>query len=71
MSEVQAVLFKKDLITPREAKIWLRNNNLKAIKKVHATKNLYRYRINNPRKYKRMRYKKINNFISFIIGFKK
>ena len=70
MSEVQAVLFNKHLITKKKAREWLKRNKMQPIKKVHTTKNLYRYRINPPKKYKKFRYKKINDHMSFIIGFK-
>ena len=66
-SEIQAVLFKNT--TTENARKWLSKKKLKPIKRVHKTKNYYRYRINNPKKYKRMRFKKINENISFIIGF--
>lgn len=70
MSEIQAVLFNKHMVTTKQAEKWLKDNKIKPMKRVHKTKNLLRYRIRLPSKYKRMRYKKINSFVSFIIGFK-
>lgn len=66
-SEIQAVLFKD--WTTIKARKWLAKKKLKPIKRVHKTNIFYRYRLKNPNKYKKFRLKKINNNISFIIGF--
>ncbi len=71
MSEIQAVLFEKKVWDSKMARKWLKKNKMKPIKKVHKTKNLLRYRLRSPRKYKRFRMKSIPKFsLKFVIGFK-
>lgn len=72
MSKVQAVLFYKNQWTTKEARKWLKDNDFKPIKRVHKTKNRLRYRIMNPRLFKRfriMRRKHGNKKLEFVIGF--
>jgi hypothetical protein len=71
MSEVESIIFDKKRWTPLHARRWMKEHYFAPIKKVHKTKNFYRYRINNPEKYKRYINKSIsNNGIKLIIGFK-
>lgn len=71
MSETQAVLFKiKDGWTSMKARNWLKKNNLKAIKKVHKTGSLLRYRIKEP-EYKYYITKSQKNGINIVIGSNK
>ena len=67
-SKIQAIIFKKDNYTPKEAKAYLKQHNLKAIKKVHTTDNFYRYRLQEPSIFKRFRTLKRNGF-DLIIGY--
>ena len=71
MSQIQAVLFKKSKFnSSSEARKALKAMKIKPMKRVHITDKYYRYRINDPKKYKRMRIKKGKDF-DLIIGFKK
>ena len=63
MSQIQAVLFKRSKFkNATEARKALKGMKLKAIKRVDVTDNYYRYRINDPKKYKRMRFKRGKDF---------
>lgn len=70
-AETQAVLFKSKNWTPTKARVWLRKHKYKPIKRVDRTKNLLRYRLQPPKKYKRFitQKSKNNKSISFIVGF--
>lgn len=68
-SHIQAVLFDKDRFDSKSARKWLSKNNLTAMKRVHKTDKYLRYRINDPKRYKRMRTKGIDNGVKFILGF--
>lgn len=67
-SDIHSVLFRKDKYDTRSARSRLKNHNLKPIKKVHTTKNFYRYRIRDPTLFKSFMTKKIDD-IELIIGF--
>lgn len=70
-SEIQAVLFDKNLWNQSQAMIWLKKHHISPLKKVHVTKRFLRYRINDPKQYKRLRTDKLAHFgIDLIIGFK-
>lgn len=48
MADIQAIIFDKRLPfewTPDTARAWLQKHGYEPIKRVHATKNFYRYRI--------------------------
>lgn len=45
---VQSIHFKKALWTVKGAKKWLRDNQIKPMKKEHLTENEIRFRIINP-----------------------
>lgn len=69
-SSIQSVLFDKKIFTTTEARAWLKRNDLKPIKRVDITKNLLRYRIQNPNKFKRFRIIEVSNStVKFVIGF--
>lgn len=70
MSEVQAILFDRNYWLPSEAEGWINLHNYRPIKAMHTSKNYYRFRIQNPDKFKRLRTLKIGNYISFIVGFR-
>lgn len=44
------IIFLKTKFTTRQARRYLKKNNLKAIKKVHITDRYYRYKINKGKK---------------------
>lgn len=70
MSELQAVLFPKKNFNTTQARKWLKDNDLKQLKRVDKTEHLLRYRITEPKKYKSFITKKIKKGILLVIGFK-
>ena len=71
MSKTQAVLFKVDKgWTAPKARAWLKKNKFKAIKKVHKSGNLLRYRILEPT-FKSYITKSKKNGINLVIGINK
>ncbi len=71
MSEIQAILFEKRYWKISEAKKWLKEHKFKPLK-YDITKNLYRFRLIDPKKFKKFRIKKFAfGLISFVFGFKK
>lgn len=70
MSEIQAVLFDRELWIPRIARIWLKHHELIPIKRVHITDDKLRYRIHEP-DYDSFITKKLADGIELIIGFRK
>ena len=71
MSEIQSVLFSRKNWKSKDARKWLDKKKLKRMKKVDKTENYLRYRINDPKKYKRFITKSESNGIKLIIGFRK
>lgn len=69
-SEIQAVIFDRRRFTTDRARKWLKEHNLKAIKRVDKKGNQLRYRLRSPSRYKRFITKKTSKAISFIIGFR-
>ena len=70
MSEIQAVIFEKKYFTPDKARYWLKKHKIKRMKKVRITKNYYRYRITNPKKYKNFIIKPIyKDNVKLVIGY--
>lgn len=65
---IQAVLFGKNTWTTKQASNWLKSHGYHPIKKVHETVNYYRYRINEPEKYNKLRIKHLPDDIHLIIG---
>ena len=70
MSNIQAVLFDVDKWSATKARSWLKNKKLNRIKRVHRKGNYLRYRIQDPRKYKKFITKNTKKSIKLIIGFK-
>lgn len=68
-SEVQAVIFDRHMWTTDQARDWLKKNDFVRLKRVDQTKNHYRYRITDPKKYARFTMKKTSVGISFVIGW--
>lgn len=48
MSKIQSIIFNKNMYTDKEAEEWIKDHGIKPIKKVHLSKNYYRFRIINP-----------------------
>ena len=75
MNNIQSVIIKKDKMTLFQAKKWIVNNKFKLYyrnynnKKVEITPTLYRFRQQSPKKYKKYRIKKINDKVSYVLGF--
>lgn len=68
MKNIQAILFNRNEWTLEETKNYLKHHNIIPIKKVHKTKQFYRYRLINPDSNKYKYYtKKLNNGIDLII----
>ena len=74
-SELTTVVFLKPIWTQGKAKKWLKEHNLKPIKKVDIVKSKsdsrvlqLRYRLTDNRKYKQFITKKLDNKILLIIG---
>ena len=76
MSEIHSIVFYRPKWNLTTSKRWIKEHNLKPIKKVHITKSVdgkitqYRYRIKNPNLFKKFITKKTNDNINIIIGFK-
>lgn len=65
---IQAIIFDKHYWTPKEASRWLHNNKYYPIKKEHETKNYFRYRIHNPKIFKKFITKRLPDHIELILG---
>lgn len=65
--DIQAVIFARSDWTTKDANNWLRYYSLKPIKRVHITKNYYRYRLATPQVGKKYRTRNLNNGIKLII----
>lgn len=68
-SDIQSVLFDRDLWTVIEARTWLRKHKFIPIKLPHQTKNKIRFRLQNPLNFRRFRIKKLGEGIELVIGF--
>lgn len=69
MSQIQSVLFDKSYYSRKSSLNWLIKHKLKPLKSVHITKNYYRYRLKDPKKYKYFRIISITDNIKFVLGF--
>lgn len=67
MTKIQAVIFRKKYYNIKDARYWLKINNLKPIKPPHQTVNFYRFRIMDPDQFKSFITKKFKTF-DLIIG---
>ena len=67
-SKIQAIIFKNDRFTSKQARDYLKKHKLKPIKRVHKTDNFLRYRLRDPADFKRFRTIKRDGF-DLIIGF--
>ena len=70
MSAIQSIVFMINKgWTTQQARSWLSEHGIKPLKRVHKLKNELRYRIRDPKKFKRYITKKMNNGILFVIEF--
>ncbi|HXS59230.1 MAG TPA: hypothetical protein VN703_00260 [Candidatus Sulfopaludibacter sp.] len=69
MSQIQSIIFNKDYWTKSEARKWLLTHFFLPIKKVHETKNYYRYRIKDPNKFNYFITRRLKNNMELVIGF--
>lgn len=69
MSEVQAILFNNQKWKLTDALYYLQEHEIKPMK-IHETKNYYRFRLRDPKKYSHFITKKMRNGISLVIGFR-
>lgn len=73
VSEIQSILFNKSYFTPEEAINWLYNHDKKYLK-IDESKHFLRFRLNDPKKYSRIRTKRVTKNgvyegIDFVFGF--
>ena len=67
-SETQAVVFNPGW-KASAARLWLKKNGFKPIKKVHKTSGGFlRYRITDPKQYRSFFWRKTSKGINFVIG---
>lgn len=76
-SNIQSILIHKTIdshdgtlkISKNKASKYVKSIGFKPIKKVHETKNYYRFRIRDPKYFDHFIIKPINDVMSFVIGF--
>lgn len=66
---IQAILFDNKKWNTAEARQYLKQHNIRAIKPVHKTSNLLRYRIEDPNHFSTFSTKKLDNGITLVIGY--
>lgn len=69
MSQVQSVTFPRSTFTTKKAMKWLKDHDMKPIKRVDRTTTRLRYRILEPDQFERFATKSISDDIQFTIGF--
>ena len=69
--ELQSVFFNKENWTVVKANTWLKNNKINPIKADHLNKNLIRYRVQDPKKFKYFYTYKLPNNVGFVYGSSK
>lgn len=67
--EIQAVLFDNKMFNTRSAARELRKMGVTPMKKVHKTTNKLRYRIQDPKKFTKLRTKSTTKGVEIIVGF--
>jgi hypothetical protein len=68
-SVTQAIIFDKFYWSPLETRKWLIMHHLIPIKPMHETKKFYRYRLRDPKDFKRIRTIKTKDHLDIIIGY--
>lgn len=70
VSEIQSVIFNKSSWTKASSAKELKNMNLKPLKAAHETTDKIHYRIHDPKKYSRLRTKKLSaKHMELVMGF--
>lgn len=69
-SQIHSVVFNDKFWTSTNARSWLKANNLKPIKRVHHTQNTLRYRIIDPKVFKRFTTQVLPNHINLVLGWR-
>lgn len=70
MSDIQAILFNKNMWNYNMAINWIEEHNFYPIKPVDITNRFYRFRIRDPKQFNKLRIKKTKDGIDFIFGFR-
>jgi hypothetical protein len=70
MTEIQSIYFMSPPWTTTTARAWLRKEKHTPIKRVHKNGHELRYRMTEPKQYKRFRTKKFNDGVYFVYGIK-
>ena len=70
-STIQSVMFDNEIWNTTQARKWLKNNNLKPMKRVDKTENYLRYRMIDPSQFKKFRIITLKGVkgIKFVLGF--
>jgi hypothetical protein len=69
-SNIQSIMFNKQIYSIPAVYDWLKYNDFKNIKPPHITKNFIRMRLRNPKIFKHFRIKEIDNGdIKMVIGY--
>lgn len=68
-SAIQSIIFDKKLWTPEQALEWIVTHRFRTKKIVDITDRKIRFRIRDPKQFKRFITKTVNDGIQFIIGF--
>ena len=69
MSHIQSVLFDKNYWDIFDSINWLHYHHLYPIKSPHITKKFIRYRIKDPKYFRRLRTIKTKDHLDIIVGF--
>ena len=70
MSEVHSIIFDKSWYNTTQARDWLKAHGFVPIKRVDETTNFYRYRIRDPKLFKRFTIKQVAPYIKFVFGWR-
>lgn len=71
VSKIQSIIFNKHEWKLKDAKKWLKIHGKIPIKKVHETKNYYRFRLKLPHQFKKFRMEPLyNHTVYLVLGFK-
>jgi hypothetical protein len=69
MFEIQSVIFDNSLYNVGMARLWLKRNNIKPMKLPDKTAKYYRFRIEDPVKFKSFITQDVSTGVKVIIGF--
>ena len=71
--KIQSILVPREFFNLQEARKWIKNHNFKTKfrnKKIHVTKNFFRFRQRDPKRFNDFRSEKLNNGVVFIYGLR-